>query len=82
MEANETTQNQEEINKTYFMIQSKNPNLTDCQPTILMTELQVSSYSQYTCRFAGNFFCRRHRQNMYPLPPANRQNRQSLKSKN
>ena len=46
MEANETTQNQEEFNKTYFMIQSKNPNLTDCQPTILMTELQVSSYSQ------------------------------------
>ena len=46
MEANETTQNQEEINKTYFMIQSKNPNLTDCQPTILMTELQVSSKSQ------------------------------------
>ena len=33
----------------------------------------------YTCRFAGNFFCRRHRQNIYHLPPANRQNRQSGK---
>ena len=46
MEANETSQTQEEFNETYFMIQSKNPNLTNCQPTILMTELQVSSNSK------------------------------------
>ena len=53
MEANETSQTQEEFNETYFMIQSKNPNLTNCQPTILMTELQVSSNSKQKKKLSG-----------------------------
>ena len=54
MEANETSQTQEEFNETYFMIQSKNPNLTNCQPTILMTELQVSSNSKQKKNYQYN----------------------------
>ena len=59
METNETSQSQEEFNETYFMIQSKNPNLTNCQPTILMTELQVSSNSKLEKKLSSGYIGKR-----------------------
>ena len=44
---------------------------TAAKPKIAKCAHPNNAACKYTCRFAGNFFCRRHRQNIYPLPAAN-----------